>query len=76
VTKHCVAFADEAPHGLQLGYGNDSRQNGPFGEWSAIPLELHTALAKESYSESSNCGDMAKFVSNRCHIPGSIVEVT
>jgi hypothetical protein len=23
----------------------------------------------ESYAESGNCGDMAKFVSNRCHIP-------
>lgn len=26
-------------------------------------------IEPESYSESSNCGDMVNFVSNRCHIP-------
>ncbi|WP_211256455.1 hypothetical protein, partial [Edaphobacter aggregans] len=26
-------------------------------------------IESESHSESINCGDMANFVSNRCHIP-------
>jgi hypothetical protein len=40
---------------------------------SKLPIFQRSAERLEpiSYSESINCGDMAHFVSNRCHIPSS-----
>jgi hypothetical protein len=79
--------------------GNNSGQNGPFGElvshsrfkciFAAFSFNIlgsvrfrqsflvkasycdsfHERIESESHSESINCGDMAKFLSNRCHTP-------